>query len=154
MRVPDFEAIDTVSKEAIRLYDLPSVPRVMAFVTTTCMSCRAVLEGLNEVAATRRKEFDFLVVCHDNVDSCAGLAELASLKVRTVADPSGKALEAFQAAMTPFVYLVDAGGHVLIRGIANDWRGVESLLNEEGTLQGTDWTEIPELEAEGALTRG
>jgi hypothetical protein len=42
--------------------------------------------------------------------------------------------------LTPFAYLLDHERNVVIRGIANDWRQLESLLEQEGTLQaGRGW---------------
>ena len=35
-----------------------------------CLSCRELVPGLNEVRATRGREFDFLVVCRGDVESC------------------------------------------------------------------------------------
>jgi methylamine dehydrogenase accessory protein MauD len=138
---PDFEAIDAGSRSVVRFHDLPGVPRVVAFVTPTCMACRAALEGINELMKTR-DEFDYIVVCRDHVEACAGFGEVSSLRARMLIDPSGRAEREFDVQMTPFVYVLDEHGRVLVRGVANDWRGVESLLEQEGTLQaGKRWVD-------------
>ena len=38
-------------------------------------------------------------------------------------------------SLTPFAYLIDYEGKVVIRGLANDSRDFEWLLEQEGTLQ-------------------
>ena len=139
---PDFEAMDATSGEVVRFHDLPIVPRVLTFVSPSCMSCRAVLKGLNEVADTRKHEYEFLVVCHGASEPCTGLADVTDLRARLLIDPSGNAAAAFQVTLTPFVYLLDDGGRVRMRGVANDWRGIESLLEEEGTIQTGAWVDV------------
>jgi hypothetical protein len=64
------------------------------------------------------------------------------LEARLLIDETGDAEAAFGIEMTPFTYLLDFQGRVVIRGVANDWRQLESLLNQEGTL------ETHEVEAE------
>ena len=44
--------------------------------------------------------------------------------------------------LTPFAYLLDHERNVVIRGIANDWRQLESLLEQEGTLQAGPWVDV------------
>ena len=71
----------------------------------------------------------------------SGLAK----RITTWVDVGGVAAHSYQVAYTPFTYVVDEDSHVLIRGVANDWRGFESLLNEEGTLQaGKPWVPVSE----------
>jgi methylamine dehydrogenase accessory protein MauD len=147
---PDFEAVDVRTDEKVRLHDLPGVPRVLTFVSPSCMACQAVLQGLNEVIATREEDYDFLVVCRDSTAACARLADMAGSTARIVADPTGAAELAFGVEMTPFAYLIDGNGIVLLRGVANDWRGVESLLNQQGTIQTASWA-AEETEKEGVL---
>ncbi len=149
---PDFRSIDASNGEVIHYGDLPALRRVLAFVSPTCMACRGVIEGLNEVAAVR-KDLDFVVVCRDLVDACRGLADVTGLRARMLVDPTGEAEDLYQVTMTPFVYLVDERGHVLLRGVANDWRGVESLLAEEGTLQTGSWMDAPADGASGQEVR-
>jgi hypothetical protein len=49
----------------------------------------------------------------------------------------------YQVTLAPFAYLLDHERNVVIRGIANDWRQLESLIEQESTLQTAQtWTEV------------
>ena len=50
-------------------------------------------------------------------------------------DTTGQIEKDYAVTLTPFAYVVDHEGRVVIRGLANDWRQLESLLEQEGTLQ-------------------
>ena len=59
-----------------------------------------------------------------------------------VIDTNGQIEKDYMVTLTPFAYLLDHEGRVLIRGVANDWRQLESLLDQEGTLQaGRGWVD-------------
>ncbi len=140
---PDFSAIDLESGETLQFYDLPARARLLAFIEPSCVACQSLVEGLTEIFSTRNDEFDFVVVCSDQVESCARFSRRNGLKLRVLVDTSGEAAQAFQVAMTPFTYFLDSERHVLVRGVANDWRGIESLLDQEGTVQaGRPWAAI------------
>jgi peroxiredoxin len=102
-QAPSFRAVDVISRESVSSSALGTLPRVLTFISTTCMSCRAVLEGLNEVVATRNGKFDFVVICRDGPTACRGLADLMAVRARVLADPSGDVERAYQVEMTPFV---------------------------------------------------
>jgi hypothetical protein len=57
------------------------------------------------------------------------------LEAPMVVDTTGQIEKDYLVTLTPFAYLIDHEGRVVIRGIANDWRQLESLLEQEGTLQ-------------------
>ena len=140
---PDFTAIESESGELVTLSDLAAKPRVLVFASPGCLSCRELIPGLNEVRKTRKGEFDFLVVCRGDVESCQGFGRMNRLEAPMVVDTNGQIEKDYQVTLTPFAYLLDHEGNVVIRGIANDWRQLESLLEQEGTLQTTQtWTEM------------
>ena len=134
-QAPEFAAVDPQSGQTVTLADLPAMPRLIVFLSTSCLSCRELVPGLNEVRATRRGEFDFLVVCRGDLDSCAAFARMNGLEARMIVDTNGQIEKDYGVTLTPFAYLLDHEGRVMIRGIANDWRQLESLLEQEGTLQ-------------------
>jgi methylamine dehydrogenase accessory protein MauD len=142
-QAPDFTAIESESGELVTLSDLVAKPRVLVFASPGCLSCRELIPGLNEVRKTRKGEFDFLVVCRGDVESCQGFGRMNRLEAPMVVDTNGQIEKDYQVTLTPFAYLLDHEGNVVIRGIANDWRQLESLLEQEGTLQTTQsWTEL------------
>jgi methylamine dehydrogenase accessory protein MauD len=131
---PDFTGLDSESGEVVRLSELPTVPRMLVFASPGCLSCRELIPGLNEVRRTRG-ELDFLVVCRGDLESCQAFGRMNRLEAPMVVDSTGQIEKDYLVTLTPFAYLIDHEGRVVIRGIANDWRQLESLLEQEGTLQ-------------------
>lgn len=146
--VPGFTALDSQSGELVSLSDLPAVPRMLVFASPGCLSCRELIPGLNEVRRTRG-EFDFVVVCRGDLESCRAFGRMNGLEARMVVDTTGQIEKDFLVTLTPFAYLIDHEGRVVIRGIANDWRQLESLLEQEGTLQAGGFVPV---DGEPALT--
>jgi methylamine dehydrogenase accessory protein MauD len=134
-RAPDFTALDAGTGGSLTLSDLPVRPRLLIFVSPSCLSCRELIPGLNEVQATRGREFDFLAICRGDLESCRSFARMNRLHAPMVVDTNGQIEKDFEVQLTPFAYLLDYEGRVVIRGLANDWRQLESLLEQEGTLQ-------------------
>jgi len=132
---PDFTALDGETGQLVSLSDLPAVPRMLVFASPGCLSCRELIPGLNEVRKTRGGEFDFLVVCRGDLESCQAFGRMNRLEAPMVVDTTGQIEKDYLVTLTPFAYLIDHEGRVVIRGIANDWRQLESLLEQEGTLQ-------------------
>jgi methylamine dehydrogenase accessory protein MauD len=131
---PDFTALDSETEELVSLSDLAAVPRMLVFASPGCLSCRELIPGLNEVRKTRG-DFDFLVVCRGDLESCQAFGRMNRLEAPMVVDTTGQIEKDYLVTLTPFAYLIDHEGRVVIRGIANDWRQLESLLEQEGTLQ-------------------
>jgi methylamine dehydrogenase accessory protein MauD len=133
-QAPAFTALDGESGELVSLSDLPAVPRLLVFASPGCLSCRELIPGLNEVRKTRG-DYDFLVVCRGDLESCQAFGRMNRLEAPMVVDTTGQIEKDYLVTLTPFAYLIDHEGRVVIRGIANDWRQLESLLEQEGTLQ-------------------
>jgi methylamine dehydrogenase accessory protein MauD len=140
MPAPDFTAQDSESGELVTLSDLPARPRLIVFASPGCLSCRELIPGLNEVRKTRRGEFDFLVICRGDVESCQAFGRMNRLEAPMVVDTNGQIEKDYRVTLTPFAYVLDHERNVVIRGVANDWRQLESLLEQEGTLQAGGWT--------------
>jgi len=134
VEAPDFAALDSESGEVVTLADLPARARMLVFASPGCLSCRELIPGLNEVRKTR-PEYDFLVICRGDVESCQSFGRMNRLEAPMVIDTSGQIEKDYLVTLTPFAYLLDHERKVVIRGIANDWRQLESILEQEGTLQ-------------------
>jgi methylamine dehydrogenase accessory protein MauD len=147
-QAPDFTALDSESGELVSLSDLPAVPRMLVFASPGCLSCRELIPGLNEVRKTR-SDYDFLVVCRGDLESCRAFGRMNRLEAPMVVDTTGQIEKDYLVTLTPFGYLIDHEGRVVIRGIANDWRQLESLLEQEGTLQAGGFVPV---DGEPALT--
>lgn len=139
---PDFTALDSESGELVTLSELAPVPRMIVFASPGCLSCRELIPGLNEVRKTRSGEFDFLVVCRGDPESCQAFGRMNRLEAPMVVDTTGQIEKDYIVTLTPFAYLLDHERNVVIRGLANDWRQLESLLEQEGTLQPSGWVEV------------
>ena len=131
---PDFTGLSADSGELVAGDDLEPRARMIVFTSPGCLSCRELIPGLNEVRKTR-KDFDFLVVCRGDLESCRGFGRMNRLEAPMVVDTNGQIEKDYAVTLTPFAYLIDHEGKVVIRGLANDWRQLESLLEQEGTLQ-------------------
>jgi methylamine dehydrogenase accessory protein MauD len=133
-KAPDFTAVDAESGDLVTLSELSSVPRMLVFASPGCLSCRELIPGLNEVRKTRG-DFDFLVICRGDPESCQSFGRMNRLEAPMVVDTNGQIEKDYLVSLTPFAYVLDHERNVVIRGIANDWRQLESLLEQEGTLQ-------------------
>lgn len=133
---PDFSAVEPETGHALRLSDMLGVARVLVFMSPNCVSCRQLVPHLNEVLETRRTEFDFVVLCRGDRKSCVEMARITRLRARMLVDESGAIERAYGVTLTPFSYLLDHQGRVLMRGIANTWRQLEALIDQEGTQEG------------------
>jgi hypothetical protein len=107
---------------------------MLVFASPGCLSCRELIPGLNEVRKTRG-DWDFLMVCRGDLESCRRFGRMNGLEAPMVVDTTGQIEKDYAVTLTPFAYVVDYEGRVVIRGLANDWRQLESLLEQEGTLQ-------------------
>lgn len=132
---PDIAGQDAESGDQLRLSQFPSKARVLVFLSTTCLSCEQLVPHLNEVARTRGAEFDWLVICQGSRDECRAFRTTTKLQLQVLVDESRQAESDYDVALTPFAYLLDWEGRVVIRGVVNNWQQLESLLEQEGTLE-------------------
>jgi methylamine dehydrogenase accessory protein MauD len=140
-KAPDFTALDSESSELVTLSELDPVARMIVFASPGCLSCRELIPGLNEVRKTRR-DHDFLVVCRGDLESCQAFGRMNRLEAPMVVDTTGQIEKDYLVTLTPFAYLLDHEGNVVIRGVANDWRQLESLLEQEGTIQAAPFVSV------------
>jgi len=138
---PDFTAVQSETGELVTLSELSPRARMLVFASPGCLSCRELIPGLNEVRKTRR-DIDFLVICRGDTESCQAFGRMNRLDGPMVVDTNGQIEKDYLVTLTPFAYLLDHERNVVIRGIANDWRQLESLLEQEGTLQAGPWVEL------------
>jgi methylamine dehydrogenase accessory protein MauD len=138
---PDFTALQSETGKLVTLSELSPRARMLVFASPGCLSCRELIPGLNEVRKTRR-DMDFLVVCRGDTESCQAFGRMNRLEAPMVVDTNGQIEKDYLVTLTPFAYLLDHERNVVIRGIANDWRQLESLLEQEGTLQAGPWVEL------------
>lgn len=139
VEAPDFEAIDVRDGRLAHLSDYRGQRLLLVFLTTTCSACRTVAVHLNSIMREYRDDVATLVVCHGDQAACAEFARQVDLQPPLLADPANAIAERFDVRFTPFAFLLNESGVVLVRGVANTWPQLEALLNEEGSAQKAAW---------------
>lgn len=156
--VPVLEAIDATSGDQSVIAPNGTKTRLLVLLSTGCMACRQLAPHLNEVAKTH-PEVEVLPMVSGDLETSRQFIRATHLKLRTLIDTSVSAPAKLGVSASPFTFVIDTRGHVLARGVANDWRGLESLIAEEGTLQAgrpfiTDPDEERSMAAPTAQTNG
>ena len=77
-----------------------------------------------------------------DLESCQAFGRMNRLEAPMVVDTTGQIEKDYLVTLTPFAYLLDHEGNVVIRGVANDWRQLESLLEQEGTIQAAPFVSV------------
>jgi hypothetical protein len=106
---------------------------------------------LNDVSYRFRNQVETLAICQGNEAACGEFASLSKLRTKIMADPANFAGANYNVKVTPFAYLIDENGLVLIRGVVNTSSQLEALLQEEGTFQGDKSSQIAAEPVDAAL---
>lgn len=152
---PDFDAIDVEAQQPTHLSAFRGRQVLLVFLATDCTSCRDLVPHLNNIAYEYRDGVETIAVCHGAVAACGEFAHQTHLGARMLADPTNAIADRYGVRFTPFAYLIDAAGVILIRGVVNTWPQLDALLKEEGTIQTAPWESIATPEAarvEGKVT--
>lgn len=150
---PDFEAQLAASGTTVRRSEFLDRRLLLVFLSPSCVSCKQLIPHLNAIHKEYSKDVDILAVCNGSRRACADFARVFRIGPPVVADLSNGIAASFGINATPFAFLLDADGRVLIRGIANDWTQLERMLEEEGTFQTRPWVEVDEPDAQAVGTR-
>lgn len=132
---PDFVLVNVRTQQRVHLSSLPKRPTVLVFISTSCSACVSLVPHLNEVLATRGDDFEFVAICRGSMDACRALLSDTGLRAQLLHDAGGTTEMAYGVTLTPFTFVLDADRRVLVRGIANSWAQLESLLDQEGSLE-------------------
>jgi methylamine dehydrogenase accessory protein MauD len=135
-KAPDFEGLELTTKKHIRFTELQGRRVLLIFLSPICVPCRALAPHLNEVSSRFRSQIETLAICQGSEDACIEFVKLSKLQTKLIADPANFIGASYNVKFTPFAYLIDENGLVLIRGVVNTSAQLEALLQEEGTLQG------------------
>lgn len=132
--VPTFDALLADTGDRVTFTATAGRVRVLVFLSTGCLACRQLIPHINEMAKTF-PEVEMVPLVSGDLASARQVITGAGLKGPVLVDVSTTVPALYGISMSPFTYVIDENGRVLARGVANDWRGLESLINEEGTLQ-------------------
>jgi methylamine dehydrogenase accessory protein MauD len=99
---------------------------LLAFVSTSCGSCDAIVPGLNAVARDYRDTVRVQAITRESVQASVAWADSAHLRIPITS--SVEAFEAYQIDGTPYSFVVDRAGRVRGRGGINHIEHIESLV--------------------------
>ena len=147
-KAPAFAAVDVQTQRTVELAAFDGRRLLLVFLSTTCSACADLIPHIEAVARDHRKEVEALIVCRGTVAECQDFAARHKVQQPLLADPTNEIAQRYEVGVTPFTFLIDADGTVLIRGVANSWAHLEALLLEEGTFQTNTWQPVSgEVEA-------
>jgi hypothetical protein len=95
-----------------------------------------MMVALDEILMTRDSEFDFVVLCKGDAGPCKDFYRRYRAEgAHRLIDEGGDIQSAYEIGVTPFSYVLDRDRRVLVRGVANNWKQLDALLDQEGTLE-------------------
>jgi len=109
---------------------------LLVFLTTRCQACRTLIPELERIARRYTGKTQIIAVCSGPGDECPAFVREFDLSIPVLFDKGQQMNEAYRIRRTPSATLIDENGLVRIHGIPNDWRQLEGLLHEEGTVSG------------------
>lgn len=131
---PAFDALVADTGDRTTFSSAAERVRVLVLLSTGCLACRQLAPHINEVVATH-PEVELVPLVTGDLETVRQFVRAAGMKGQVLVDVSATVPALYQTSMSPFTYVIDEKGRVLARGVANDWRGLESLIRQEGTLQ-------------------
>ena len=135
-RAPDFEALDVLRRLPVRLSDLAGSRLLLAFVSPSCLACHQLMPHLNDLSKEHSADLHVAIICYGTINASEEFARQNKITATVLADPTNGIAAAYGVQVTPFAFLIDEHGDVLIRGVVNTWPQLDALLAEEGTFQG------------------
>lgn len=109
---------------------------LLAFLSRHCQFCSALAPHLNRMARKYSGVVDVYAVIEEPPDAAAMTLRDLELKVEGLT--SRGAFESYRVRVTPFVIIVDGGGSVRAKGLANTISGLERLLREAQEINSGD----------------
>jgi methylamine dehydrogenase accessory protein MauD len=132
---PDFEAFAVQSGKVVRLSDFRGRRVALVFLSPTCVACRELVPHLNEIARSRQGQLQLVAVMNGGGATCAEFVRRFKVRIPLLVDSTNAIAQSYGVVATPFAFLIDEWGTILIRGVVNTWPHLEALLDEQGTFQ-------------------
>jgi methylamine dehydrogenase accessory protein MauD len=124
------------------------LPLLLAFVSTDCGTCDAIVPALNALASSYREQASILVIASAKEPTLMDWVRTRRLHVPAISAPA--AMNAYEIEGTPYVFVIDVKGQVAARGGVNHIEHLEDLLRR-CTLRPTNDVPSEELIALGAV---
>lgn len=147
---PAFEARDLSTGTVMTQEIFDGHRTLLVFLTTRCQACRKLAPDLKRIARDYTGKTQIITICSGPGDECPTFAHEFGLPMPMLFDQDQQINRAYKVHRTPSATLIDANNRVRIHGIPNDWRQLEGLLHEEGTISGLtsdDWISIGQEDA-------
>lgn len=127
---PSFGA-RTTADEAV---NFPSFGRksICLFLTPSCRPCQDLVAHLNRFWETERQRHEFFIVVAGRNEEVDAFRRLFRPAMPLIIDADGQISSAFGHERTPYAYLVDEAGITRIKGVVNDERTLQALLELRG----------------------
>jgi peroxiredoxin/Cu/Ag efflux protein CusF len=121
---PDFD-LPTLAGERVRLGDFRGKVVLLNFWATWCIPCRTEMPAIEALFQRYREQgLEVIAINLDKISPASVEAFLKEVKVtfRVVLDPSWSTTRAYGVVGLPTTYLIDRGGHVVVREVGErDW---------------------------------
>ncbi len=129
---PDFGALNQQG-ENLQMRSLLDGKRylLLVFGSTTCQPCRRLLPDVQQFVTEHGDRVHALWINNrtSHEESVRYVAEMESV-LPTVSSDDGSLMERYQVRVTPFVFLLNPNGKVLVKGLANTRQNLETYLRE------------------------
>lgn len=107
---PDFVVTDLTTGRAVRLADLRGKPAILNFWATWCSVCRADLPDLDALWRRSGGRFHVLAISAEAPPTLRAYVRDHGLTVPVLADPGGRAQQAYGVEAFPTLVILDADG--------------------------------------------
>lgn len=134
---PEIEGTDAQAQHPVTLSAFRGRRVVVVFLSPGCVACRQLVPHLRTVARGYRGKLQFLAVCSGAETGCEEFLHGIKLQIPLIFDRDNAIAASYAVQSTPFAFLINERGTILIGGIVNTGAHLESLISEEGTYQGT-----------------
>lgn len=130
---PDF-TLPSAAGPDVSLRDFTGRRVLLVFTQTGCGPCQGVLPELNRVQADG--ELQVVVVNHGEPGPTREWAAEADARFPVLVQETYQVSRSYQVYATPFAFLIDGGGVVRSKGIANSRQQIGFVLDGAGHVNG------------------
>jgi peroxiredoxin len=132
---PAFSLVDSRTLRRVTEESLRGRRSLALFMSPSCSPCRALAADMPRFA-DYYPEVNLVAFCSGPEAACAAFAKEFQFPFPLLIDSLQSVSQAYGASRTPHAVLFDEEARVLIQGVPADWKQLEHLLDEEGTVMG------------------
>lgn len=149
---PPFSLSDPRAGQPVTQQALKGQRSLVVFMSPSCSPCRSLAADLPRFARYY-PEIRLLGFCSGPGDSCLSFIDEFKFPFPVLIDDRQEVSQAYGANRTPHALLFDEDARVLIQGVPANWKQLEHLVAEEGTVMGSrEWLITQEPDASTPTT--